>query len=238
MIDLYHFKPGFHNAGGASTTEPTLGFDWIGRQTTSNGVIVTGIHSLLPHGRKVGDRVEVQVNSGTWKHSGVYEVLAIADLDDGSYSGTLLVINQVMEAGQTASGVFRPVSISGTTLTPRGGSTPVDTNCNSGYTQVDGVCVKNTVTNTCPSDQEKVDGVCVAKCPTGQVRVNGVCTTPDPGTNDCPTGYVMLSGVCTPIDTEEKESGFLSNLPSWVQWAALAAGGVILLWVVLRRNKK
>jgi len=270
MIDLFNFKPGFHNADGnclpyqelwngtcvpkcvtgqvrdsagicrtaptGSLSEPTIGFDWIGLQITSNGVPVTAIHSLLPHGRKVGDRIEVKVNSGTWKHSGIYEVLAISDLDDGSYSGSLLVINQVMQSGLTASGVWRPVTTTGTTLTPRGGSTPVDTNCNSGYTKVNGVCVKNTVTNACPSDQEKVNGVCVAKCPTGQVRVDGVCQTPDPGTNDCPTGYAKLGGECVKIDVPADEAGFLSNLPSWAKWVALAAGAGILLIVIFKRH--
>jgi hypothetical protein len=153
------------------------------------------------------------------------------------------VIDQAMAAGETASGyVMKVFESSYQTLTPRA------ILCDTGYELTNGKCVAK-----CAANQERINGgcktkcdagyerdskgTCVQKCTTGQVRISGICVTPDPGTNDCETGYVKLGGECIKIDDPQQEEGFLSNLPSWAKYVALAAGAGILIWSIVKTFK-
>jgi len=83
-MDL-NYRPDFLNAGGYNNTVGRVDsqFDWIGRQTL-RGIPMTAIHTPTPHGLKVGQRIHIEVDSGSWGGSGTYDVQAIADGDDGS----------------------------------------------------------------------------------------------------------------------------------------------------------
>lgn len=83
-------------------------FDWIGKQVF-NGYFVSGVHSILPHGLRVGDMVEIDVTYGSDKYAGVRKVIFIGDTDDGSYYDTLFGIDVPMRAGEVASGFYRQV---------------------------------------------------------------------------------------------------------------------------------
>lgn len=267
MIDLYHFKPGFRNADGnclpyqelwngscvpkctadqardaGGICRNKIGYDWIGRQTI-DGKVMTAIHTTVPHGLMVRDRIVVNSLNGTWNRSGVYTVRAIADVDDGSYYGTLIVIDQAMAARETSSGyVMKVYAANYPTVTPRVSL------CDPGYELVNGKCVPK-----CASNQERINGICktkcdagyerdskgncVQKCTTGQVRISGVCVTPDPGVNNCQEGYVKLGGECIEIDKPFNPAGFLENLPSWAKYVALAAGAGILIFSIVKTFK-
>ena len=176
----------YHNAVG----DTPIPFDWIGLQTL-RCIPMTGIHSIVPHGLVIGDRIQVTVLTGTWQGSGVYDVQYTKDVDNSSYDGELIVIHQFMLGGgiATATGYWQKVS-KDTPITPYNGSI---TGCcppgqhHSGYILDGNACFPD-----CLSNEEQVEGRCVPKCPTGQIRnSSGVCV--------CPDGQELVQGVCVPV---------------------------------------
>ena len=91
-------------------------FDWIGGQLI-NGVSMTGVHSINPHGLQVGDKVRITVTSGLQKYAGVWSVKHIG-ADDGSYAESLFVIDTPKMQGDLASGYWERYSGADETQTP------------------------------------------------------------------------------------------------------------------------
>jgi hypothetical protein len=92
------------NYGNAVGDTP-VAFDWIGGQTF-NGVQMTGIHSIVDHGLKVGDFVNLV--STNPRYTGKFQVKAIGDDADPAWASTIFNIAVVKQgASETASGTWQ-----------------------------------------------------------------------------------------------------------------------------------
>jgi hypothetical protein len=214
MISLETYRPDFLGVQSGVVYQNAVGnmpvaFDWIGSQVL-RCIPMTGIHSVIPHGLQVGERIRVSVQNGSWQGSGVYDVQEIKDVDDGSYNGTLIVIHQLSFAGgiSTAAGYWQkalpgePITpylgtITGCCapyqerLTPYSGCIP---KCAEGFHRVGEDCV----INDCPEGQERLtpSSQCIPKCGTGYKRgLTGACVI------DCPAGSIpKYDGTgCVPV---------------------------------------
>jgi len=215
MISLETYRPdfldshiGYRNAVG----DNPVSFDWIGSQTL-RCIPMTGIHSTIPHGLVIGDRIQITVQSGNWTFSGVYDVQATKDVDNGSYVGELIVIHQIMYAGlSTAAGYWQrvpktmPITQYAGVITgccqpgyhhDGGNCVPDILPCQTGYVRISGICVPDT--SPCPIGQHKNEfNICIAdNCQTGyhwDTSVNHCVAN----ALICPEGQEKVNSACVP----------------------------------------
>jgi hypothetical protein len=145
-------------------------FEWIGRQTL-RGIPMTGLRSRNPdkHGLDIGDKVRVTVTSGTWQHSGVYDVQETHDPDvvKNDYNGELIIIHQNMLPGELASGTWEVVD-EDTQNTPYvcdagthyNTSTSQCVTCPAGYTFANNECI-NPITGCIDGKEKDASGKCI-----------------------------------------------------------------------------
>jgi hypothetical protein len=109
--------------GNAVGDTPVV-FDWIGGQSF-NGIPMTGVHSMEPHGLAIGDYV-LLVSSNP-RYNGKFQVKAIGDDTDPVWASTIFDIAVTKGTNEEATGTWQ--------------KTTKDITCSAGQTKVNGVCV-------------------------------------------------------------------------------------------------